>query len=92
MQDACSTALEGGKLLSATRWDLFGYGWYHLPNMTYVFSGITQGLLGKTLFGMRMSSVVLGTLSLWFLFRAVEVLFSRRCAVLSAFVLVFSVQ
>ncbi|MEO7000806.1 MAG: glycosyltransferase family 39 protein, partial [Ktedonobacterales bacterium] len=76
--------------LEALRWlhgevpSLLSVGWLGLPEAGYGLPALVMLVAGPTLFGLRLSSVILGTLSILLLYALAREFTSRRVAFLAA--------
>lgn len=66
--DEANIGIEGVRVLSGDNFNLFWGGWYGQPNMTFVPNALFIWLFGPDLLGVRLTSVVEGTLSILFLY------------------------
>jgi 4-amino-4-deoxy-L-arabinose transferase-like glycosyltransferase len=66
---------------------LFRLGWAELPQLGYASVAVVMRVFGDDLYGLRMSSVIAGVLSVFLLYLIVRRAFGRRPALLAAFVL-----
>src|SRR5207245_489534 len=88
--DEAAVGIEARQILSGAVTNLFGLGWAGLPELSFIPSAITLRLVSNDLFGLRLASVIQGTLSVGLLYGVAKRLFSKRVAFLSAFVLAVS--
>lgn len=61
----------------------FDSGWYKLPNFCFGPPALTQAIFGHNLFGLRISSTIMGTLSLLGLYLLANLLFGRTLAIIA---------
>src|SRR5262249_49347318 len=78
------------RLLSGETANAFGLGWASLPELSFVASALSLRLFGDGLFGLRMASVIQGSLAVGLLYGVVKRLFSIQAAALAALVLAVS--
>jgi 4-amino-4-deoxy-L-arabinose transferase-like glycosyltransferase len=69
---------------------VFGVGWEKLPALSFATYAATMAIFGDNLFGLRMSSVVFGVLSVGLLYLLVRRLWGERPAVLASVLLACS--
>ena len=82
--DMASHAFQARELLYGTERVIWKAGWAGIPMLGFLPSAITLRLFGDNLFGLRMASVIEGTLSVLGLYLLVRELYGRRVALLSA--------
>lgn len=82
--DEAAVGLAGRSLL-ATGWkDVFGLGWYSQPQISFAAYALALKYVANDLYGIRVASVVQGTLAIGFLYGVARHLFTRRVALLAA--------
>ncbi|MFQ6001441.1 MAG: ArnT family glycosyltransferase, partial [Anaerolineae bacterium] len=69
---------------------LISVGWYHQPILAFAWHAVTMKIFGDTVFGLRMSSVIVGTLTLIPLYFLTRLLFGKRVALLATLLLSIS--
>lgn len=69
---------------------LISVGWYHLPMMSFAWHAASMRIFGENVFGLRMSSVIVGTLTFIPFYLLTRLLFGRRTALLATFLLAIS--
>ena len=62
--DEAVTGNQARLILDGHLPSVFGLGWENLPALSYATHAATMSIFGDNLFGLRMSSVILGTLSI----------------------------
>ncbi|HQR68433.1 MAG TPA: glycosyltransferase family 39 protein, partial [Thermoanaerobaculia bacterium] len=62
--DEMSCGLAAREFLTATPPSLFDTGWYHTPRLSFFLTSLALRAFGDDLFGLRMSSVLLGSAAL----------------------------
>jgi 4-amino-4-deoxy-L-arabinose transferase-like glycosyltransferase len=88
--DEGESGLQALRLLHGEVPSLISVGWYHLPMMSFVWHAASMRIFGETVYGLRMSSVIVGTLTLIPFYFLVRLLFNRKTALLAAFLLAVS--
>ncbi len=88
--DEGESGLQALRLLHGEVPSLISVGWYHLPMMSFAWHAAGMRILGETVFGLRMSSVMVGTLTLIPFYFLVRLLFDKRTALVAAFLLAVS--
>lgn len=88
--DEGEMGLVAKDLLAGRVRDLFSLGWTGFSIFSYSLIAGPMGLIGQNLFGLRMSSVVVGMLSIPFFYLLCKSLFNVRLALLAAFLLAVS--
>lgn len=88
--DEAAVGLAARQILQGNATDLFGLGWASLPELSFVGSALSMRVFGDDLFGLRMASVIQGTLAVGLLYGVVKRLFSWRIGALAALVLAAS--
>ncbi|HET8908324.1 MAG TPA: glycosyltransferase family 39 protein [Ktedonobacterales bacterium] len=78
--DEASCALEALRWLHGEVHTLLSTGWYGLPVAGYGIPALVMRFAGEDLFGLRLSSVIVGTLSLILLYLLAREFSSRRVA------------
>jgi hypothetical protein len=87
--DEGTQALLGLKILEGRLGNPFATGWYSVPNFSFLLYGITMRIVGATITGARLLSVLAGTLTVlttWGLGRALG---GRRVGWVAAIVVAF---
>jgi 4-amino-4-deoxy-L-arabinose transferase-like glycosyltransferase len=88
--DEAESGLQALQILNGEVQSLISVGWYHLPMMSFAWPAVSMAFLGDTIFGLRMSSVIIGTLTLIAFYPLVRLLFDRTTALLATFLLAVS--
>ena len=88
--DEGESGMQALQLLHGEVGSLISVGWYHLPMLSFAWHAISMRILGETVFGLRMSSVIVGTLTLIPFYFLTRLLFNRTTALLAAFFLAVS--
>jgi len=92
--DMASHGLEARKVLAGQQTQWFATMWAEIPTLAFVPSALGLRLFGNNLFGLRMTSVIGGTLTVLGLVLLVRELFDgqtgRRVAIISGVVLAIS--
>jgi sugar lactone lactonase YvrE len=82
--DEAAIGIAARKLLSGEERNLFGLGWYEIPNVSFAMSAVIMRLLGDDLFGLRMASALQGTLTVILTYLLARRLFGARAALVAA--------
>ena len=82
--DEAAVGLAAQRILDGSVRNLFGLGWASLPQLSFAASALSLRAFGNDLFGLRMASVIQGSISVALLYGMVKRLFSIRIAALSA--------
>ncbi|MBI2940171.1 MAG: glycosyltransferase family 39 protein [Chloroflexi bacterium] len=85
--DEAAVGLEARRVLRGQAPNIFWVGWYHIPYVSFAIPSVTMRLFGDDLFGFRLASAILGTVSVVLLYLIVRRLFGVRPAVVAAFLL-----
>jgi 4-amino-4-deoxy-L-arabinose transferase-like glycosyltransferase len=88
--DEASVGLAARQLLNGPPTNIFSPGWGLLPQLSFAASALTMRLFGDDLTGLRLASVIQGSLAVGLLYGVARRLFSVRVAVLAALVLASS--
>lgn len=88
--DEILPVLYGKSLISKGVSSLIGVSWFEIPNLVFLPYGISNSILGNSVFSARLPSVVIGILSILSLFFLVKTIFNQRVALLSCFLLAVS--
>ena len=92
--DSASHGLEARKLLTGDQTGIFSTMFYQIPTMAFVPAALSMAAFGNDLLGLRMASVIGGTLTVVGLYLVARELFrdrsGRRVAILAAAVLAVS--
>jgi 4-amino-4-deoxy-L-arabinose transferase-like glycosyltransferase len=83
--DEATMGIEARKVLAGTVPNLFSTGSLGFTYTSYAISAASMAVFGNNLYGLRMGSVVLGTLSILLAYLVFKRLFSVRVAALTAF-------
>jgi len=88
--DEGESGMQALQLLHGEVGSLISVGWYHLPMLSFAWHATSMRVFGETVFGLRMSSVIVGTLTLIPFYFLVRLLFNRTTALLAIFFLAVS--
>lgn len=88
--DEAESGIQALALLHGEVGSLISVGWYHLPMMGFAWHALSMRIFGETVFGLRMSSVIVGTLTFIPFYLLTRLLFNRRTALLATFLLAVS--
>lgn len=89
--DEAEMGLAALSILHGTYPNLVGVGWYDLPLLSFIFPIPSFFLFGANLFSLRLTSVVLGLVSIYILYILIKLLTENRMLALSsAFILAVS--
>jgi 4-amino-4-deoxy-L-arabinose transferase-like glycosyltransferase len=88
--DEAESGLQALQLLKGEVGSLISVGWYHLPMMSFAWPAVSMRILGDTVYGLRMSSVIVGTLTLIPFYALTRLLFGRTAAPVATFLLAVS--
>lgn len=80
--DEGETALQAIEIMRGNV-GLTGIGWFDLPLLSFLPHALTMAIFGENVLGNRLGSVVFGILTLPMFYLFVELLFSRRIALLA---------
>jgi 4-amino-4-deoxy-L-arabinose transferase-like glycosyltransferase len=85
--DEAAIGLEARRQISGEVRDIFGVGWFDVPNLSFAIPAVVMRVAGDDLFGLRLASVLQGVLSVVLLYLLAGRLFGVRVALLAAFLL-----
>jgi 4-amino-4-deoxy-L-arabinose transferase-like glycosyltransferase len=88
--DEGESGMQSLSLLHGEAGSLISVGWYHLPMLGFAWHAVSMKVFGETVFGLRMSSVLVGTLTLVPTYLLTRLLFNRKTALLATFLLAVS--
>ncbi len=88
--DEGESGMQALKILQGQIPGLISVGWYHQPKLAFAWHAVTMKIFGHTVFGLRMSSVIVGTLTLIPLYFLTRLLFGKRVALLATLLLSLS--
>ena len=88
--DEAETGLQALQILDGQVDDLFTAGWYGFPMLSFAIYALSMRVFGISVFGLRMASVVFGTLSLVPFYFLVRLLFGKQTALISTVLLTVS--
>jgi 4-amino-4-deoxy-L-arabinose transferase-like glycosyltransferase len=88
--DEAESGMQALQLLHGEVGSLISVGWYHLPMLSFAWHAVSMAIFGDTVFGLRMSSVIVGTLTLIPCYALTRLLFNRTTALLATFLLAVS--
>jgi sugar lactone lactonase YvrE len=75
---------EGGRV------NIFGYGWWGVPNLYFYLVSIMLRIFGDTMIGDRMLSVISGVLAVWFVYKIGRLLWGPRAGLIAGILLAVS--
>jgi 4-amino-4-deoxy-L-arabinose transferase-like glycosyltransferase len=82
--DEASVGIEGERIISGEVTDFFATGWSGQPNWSFVPTTLSLLVFGKSIFSVRLVSVLEGTLAILGLYLLARELFGRSVATLAA--------
>jgi len=82
--DEAAVGLAARQIIGGNVPDIFGLGWASLPQLSFAATALALQGFGNDLFGLRMASVIQGSVSVALLYGVITRLFSIRIAALSA--------
>jgi 4-amino-4-deoxy-L-arabinose transferase-like glycosyltransferase len=82
--DEAAVGIAARKLLTGQADNLFGLGWYEIPNPSFGVPAAFMRIFGDDLFGLRTASVCLGTLTVLLTYLLVRQMFTSRVAIVAA--------
>jgi len=85
--DEGESGMQALKILEGQIPSLISVGWYHQPILAFAWHAVTMKIFGDTVFGLRMSSVIVGTLTIIPFYFLTRLLFGKRVALLATFLL-----
>ncbi len=88
--DEGESGMQALQILQGQTPSLISVGWYHQPMLAFAWHAATMKIFGDTVFGLRMSSVIVGTLTLIPLYFLSRLLFGKRVALLATLLLSIS--
>jgi hypothetical protein len=88
--DEGESGMEALKLLHGEVDSLISVGWSDHPMMSFAWQAISMRIFGETVFGLRMASVIVGTLILVPFYLLTRLLFNKRTALIATFLLAVS--
>ncbi len=88
--DEGESGMQALKILQGQTPGLISVGWYHQPMLAFAWQAVTMKIFGHTVFGLRMSSVIVGTLTPIPLYFLTRLLFGKRVALLATLLLSIS--
>lgn len=74
--DEASIGMEALRILNGGITNYFDTGWSSQPNWSFVPAAITESVFGQSVFAVRLTSVLAGTLAVWFVYLTGRVLFN----------------
>ena len=81
--DEAGVGLAARALLANNWSSLFGLGWYNQPEISFAAYALALKYLANNLYGLRLASVIQGSLAIPLLYGAARRLFNRRVAFLA---------
>lgn len=89
--DEAWIGIEANKILSSSvQGNMFELGWYGYPQLTFLLAAIPMKLFGASLFSLRLSSVLLGLLSIAFCYFMVQAFRNTKEAIIASIFLTCS--
>jgi 4-amino-4-deoxy-L-arabinose transferase-like glycosyltransferase len=88
--DEAVTGNQARLILAGGISPVFGLGWENLPALAYATHAATVAIFGDNLFGLRMSSLLCGMLSIGLLYLLARRLWGSRVALLASVLFAFS--
>jgi 4-amino-4-deoxy-L-arabinose transferase-like glycosyltransferase len=88
--DEGESGMQALQILNGEARNLISVGWYHLPMMSFAWPALSMRIFGDTVLGLRMSSVIVGTLTLIPFYALTRLLFNRTTALMATFLLAVS--
>ena len=85
--DEGESGMQALQLLHGEVGSLISVGWYHLPMLSFAWHAVSMRIFGETVYGLRMSSVLVGTLTLVPFYFLTRMLFNRTTALIATFLL-----
>jgi 4-amino-4-deoxy-L-arabinose transferase-like glycosyltransferase len=85
--DEGSVGLEGRRILNGTLTNMFVAGWSSQPVLSFLWPAISMRLFGEDLLGLRLSVVLVGSLTVPALYLLARAMFDRVVATVAAFLL-----
>lgn len=85
--DEGSVGLEGRRILNGTLTNMFVAGWSSQPVLSFLWPAISMRLFGQDLLGLRLSVVLVGSLTVPALYLLARAMFDRTVATVAAFLL-----
>ena len=82
--DEAGSGLKALDILSGDLNNIFGIGWYSFPALHLFFQTLPLFFFGQTTFALRLSSVIVGALTVGAVYLFVKTLFNERTALFSA--------
>lgn len=87
--DEAWIGVEARKILDGKIPHLFSFGWYNYPQLTFFLAAIPMKLF-NSLFGLRLHSVVMATISVYFTYKLTRLILNRRSACFACVILLLS--
>lgn len=88
--DEGESGMQALKLLHGEVDSLISVGWYQLPMVSFAWHALSMRIFGETVYGLRMSSVIVGTLTFIPCYLLTRLLFNKRTALIATFLLAVS--
>jgi 4-amino-4-deoxy-L-arabinose transferase-like glycosyltransferase len=88
--DEGESGMQALQLLRGEVNSLISVGWYDHPMISFAWPALSMRIFGQTVYGLRMSSVVAGTLTLAPFYFLTRLLFNKRTALIATFLLAVS--
>jgi 4-amino-4-deoxy-L-arabinose transferase-like glycosyltransferase len=85
--DEGESGMQALQLLHGQVPGLISVGWYDLPMLSFAWHAVSMRIFGETVYGLRMSSVIVGTLTLIPFYFLTRTLFNRSTALIATFLL-----
>ncbi len=88
--DEGESGMQALKLLHGEVDSLISAGWYDLPMMSFAWHALSMRIFGETVYGLRMGSTIVGTLTFIPFYLLTRLLFNKRTALIATFLLAVS--
>jgi 4-amino-4-deoxy-L-arabinose transferase-like glycosyltransferase len=82
--DEGSAGLSAVQFINGTRNNIFTVGWYSFPAMFFAVQSISIKLLGQTIVGLRLPSMIAGSLTIPALYFFCRITFGRKAAIMAS--------
>ncbi len=88
--DEGESGMQALALLHGEVGSLVSVGWYHLPMLSFAWHALSMRIFGETVYGLRMGSVMVGTLTFIPFYLLTRLLFNKKTALIATFLLAVS--
>lgn len=88
--DEGAVGIEARRILYGETTNFFSVGWYGIPQLSFAFRAAFMALFGDSLYGLRMASVVQGTVTVLLLFLIARQMYGKRVALIASFLMAVS--